>query len=136
VSQLRGYFFINPLLATSLCITIFSFVGVPPLIGFFGKQMVLSAALDQGLFTLSLIAILTSVIGAVYYLNIIKEMFFINADYKFNKSLYSFLFVTENTKSFTKYQYLTNSYSISSPISFIISNITLIILLFIFINKE
>src|ERR1700759_4163216 len=63
VSQLKGYFYINPLLALSLSITIFSFIGVPPLIGFFGKQMVLSAALDQGLIFLSLVAILTSVIG-------------------------------------------------------------------------
>ncbi len=47
---------------------IFSFVGIPPLIGFFAKQMVLSAALDSGYVFLALIAILTSVISAVYYL--------------------------------------------------------------------
>jgi NADH-ubiquinone oxidoreductase chain 2 len=136
VNQLRGYFYINPLLSISLGITIFSFIGVPPLIGFFGKQMVLSAALDQGLIMLSLVAILTSVIGAIYYLNIVKEMFFVNPEYLFNKSLSSFLFITEENKSFTKYQYLVNTYSISSPISLIISIITLVILLFIFINKE
>ena len=76
ISQLKGYFDINPLLSLSLAITIFSFVGVPPLIGFFAKQMVLSAALDSGYVFLGLIAILTSVISAVYYLNIIKEVFF------------------------------------------------------------
>lgn len=76
ISQLKGYFNINPLLSLSLAITIFSFVGVPPLIGFFAKQMVLSAALDSGYVFLGLIAILTSVISAVYYLNIIKEVFF------------------------------------------------------------
>ena len=48
ISQLKGYFYINPLLAISLAITIFSFIGIPPLVGFFGKQMVLSAALDKG----------------------------------------------------------------------------------------
>ena len=58
ISQLKGYFYINPLLALSLAITIFSFVGIPPLVGFFGKQMVLSAALDNGYIFLSLIAIL------------------------------------------------------------------------------
>lgn len=136
VNQLKGFFYINPLLAISLSITIFSFIGVPPLIGFFGKQMVLSAALDQGLIALSLIAILTSVIGAIYYLNLIKEMFFTNPEYEFNKSLLSFLFISEKTKSFTKYPFFANSYAISSPMSFIISIITLIILLFIFINKE
>ena len=63
ISQLKGYFYINPFLALSLAITIFSFVGIPPLVGFFGKQMVLSAALDKGLYFYTLIAILTSVIG-------------------------------------------------------------------------
>jgi len=37
ISQLRGYFYVNPVLALSLAITIFSFVGVPPLVGFFCK---------------------------------------------------------------------------------------------------
>lgn len=67
VSQLRGFFHINSYLSLSLAITIFSFVGVPPLMGFFAKQMVLSAALDSGYIIMCLIAILTSVIGAVYY---------------------------------------------------------------------
>ena len=88
ISQLKGYFDINPLLSLSLAITIFSFVGVPPLIGFFAKQMVLSAALDSGYVFLGLIAILTSVISAVYYLNIIKEVFFYKTDYKFNSNMH------------------------------------------------
>ena len=71
ISQIKGYFYINPVLALSLAVTIFSFVGIPPLIGFFAKQMVLSAALDNGYIFLTLVAILTSVISAVYYLNII-----------------------------------------------------------------
>src|SRR5277367_4136882 len=87
ISQLKGYFYINPFLAISLAITIFSFTGVPPLIGFFGKQMVLSAALDKGLIFLSLIAIFTSVIGGVYYLGIVKEMFFSLPEYKINPLL-------------------------------------------------
>ena len=82
ISQLRGYFYVNPFLALSLAITIFSFVGVPPLVGFFAKQMVLSAALDNGYVFLSLVAILTSVIGAVYYLNVVKEIFFIHLNIK------------------------------------------------------
>src|SRR5690348_4586562 len=84
ISQLRGYFNINPLLALSLTITIFSFAGIPPLVGFFAKQMVLSAAIDKGYIFLSLIAILTSVIGAVYYLNVIKEIYFYSSEYKIN----------------------------------------------------
>ena len=84
ISQIKGYFSINTYLSLSLAITIFSFAGIPPLIGFFGKQMVLSAALDKGYIFLSLIAIVTSVIGALYYLNIIKEMFFYSLDNKQN----------------------------------------------------
>ena len=84
ISQLKGYFYINPVLALSLAITIFSFAGIPPLIGFFAKQMVLSAALDNGYIFLALVAILTSVISAVYYLNIIKQIFFDKPEYKIN----------------------------------------------------
>jgi NADH-ubiquinone oxidoreductase chain 2 len=140
VSQLKGYFYINPLLALSLAITIFSFAGIPPLIGFFGKQMVLSAALDKGLIFLSLIAILTSVIGAIYYLSIIKEMFFSLPEYKFN-TLLEDLILKANVldKTGTKVKTLDFKYEnvvLASPISFVISVITLIILLFIFINKE
>jgi NADH-ubiquinone oxidoreductase chain 2 len=87
ISQLKGYFYINPMLSLSLAITIFSFAGIPPLMGFFAKQMVLSAALDNGYIFLSLIAIITSVIGAVYYLTIIKEIFFFPSEYKVNPTL-------------------------------------------------
>jgi len=87
ISQLKGYFKINPLLAISLAITLYSFIGVPPLIGFFAKQMILSAAIDNGYIFMSLIAILTSVISAVYYLVIIRYMFFEKNEYKINNKL-------------------------------------------------
>ena len=67
ISQIKGYFYINPFIALSLAITLFSFVGIPPLIGFFAKQMVLSAALDSGYIFMALIAILTRAINVVYY---------------------------------------------------------------------
>ncbi len=147
VNQLKGYFYINPFLAISLAITIFSFAGVPPLIGFFGKQMVLSAALDKGLIFLSLIAILTSVIGAIYYLSIIKEMFFSLPDYKINPLLENLVLKGNilsvsssdkgaNSKIIKKLNFNYNNIAISSPISFVISTITLVILLFLFMNNE
>lgn len=77
VSEIKGFFNLNPFLAISMAITLFSFVGIPPLIGFFGKQMVLSAAIDAGYHFLALIAILTSVISAGYYLGVIKQIFLI-----------------------------------------------------------
>jgi NADH-ubiquinone oxidoreductase chain 2 len=76
ISQLKGYFYHNPVLTLSFTITLFSLLGVPPLAGFFAKQLVLSAALQEGYIFLSLIAVLTSVIGGVYYLLIIKAMVF------------------------------------------------------------
>ena len=82
VSQLKGYFSINPILALCLVITMFSFVGLPPLAGFFGKQMVLTSALDNNNTVLVIVAILTSVVGAVYYLSVIKTIYFDNSDYK------------------------------------------------------
>nr|YP_009672795.1 NADH dehydrogenase subunit 2 [Zelopaecilomyces penicillatus]QDE53019.1 NADH dehydrogenase subunit 2 [Zelopaecilomyces penicillatus] len=140
VNQLKGYFHINPFLAISLAITIFSFAGIPPLVGFFGKQMVLSAALDKGLIFLSLVAILTSVISGVYYLGIVKEMFFSKPDYKVNTLLENLTLkgnVVNNNKEVIKnvnFQY--NNIVISSPFAFVISTITLVILLFLFMNKE
>ncbi len=136
INQLRGYYFINPLLAISFAITIFSFMGIPPLVGFFGKQMVLSAALDKGYIFITLIAILTSVVGGVYYLTIIKEIFFYSPTYKINPLLEN-LNITGKIEPISKEVSINhNNITISSPMAFIISVITLIILLFIFINKE
>jgi len=139
ISQLKGYFYTNPLLSLSLAITIFSFVGIPPLIGFFAKQMVLSAALDNGYIFISLIAILTSVIGGVYYLNVIREIFFYKPDYKVNNSLEENfdLLSRKNTNYISNFLIKNNKITIiSSPFSITISIVTLIILLFIFMNKE
>ena len=133
IKQLRGYFYINPLLSLSLTITIFSFVGVPPLIGFFAKQMVLSAALDNGYILWSIIAILTSVIGAVYYLNLIKEIFFFDTIYMpMHKKLHTVL----NSRRPYTHRLTTGRHIISNNLSITISVITLGILLFIFINNE
>ena len=91
ISQLKGFYFVNPILALSFIITLFSFVGVPPLIGFFGKQMVLSAALDNGYLFTTLIAIITSVISAVYYLVLVKVIFFEDKNYTLNNKLFKYL---------------------------------------------
>ena len=82
INQLKGYFMINPSLSLCLVITMFSFIGLPPLVGFFGKLMVLTSALDNGKLLLVLVAVLSSVIGAVYYLSVIKTIYFENSEYK------------------------------------------------------
>lgn len=96
ISQIKGFIDINYFISLSLAITIFSFAGIPPLIGFFAKQMVLSAALDGGYIFLAIVAILTSVIGGVYYLNIIKQMFFDKSEYKYPSVLESDLILNTN----------------------------------------
>jgi NADH-ubiquinone oxidoreductase chain 2 len=82
IRQIKGYYYINTFLGLSLAITLFSFIGIPPLIGFFGKQMILSAAIDNGYIFMALIGILTSVISAVYYLAVIKQIFFYKVNSK------------------------------------------------------
>jgi NADH-ubiquinone oxidoreductase chain 2 len=130
VNQLKGYFFFNPILAISLCITVYSFIGIPPLIGFFGKQMVLSAALDNGYIFLAYVAILVSVISAVYYLNLIKQMFFDPSKFKINNKSMKGLdngIVNEYTQS---------NITINSSLTISISILTLMITLFFAVPQE
>ena len=87
--------------------------------------MVLSAAIDNGYIFMSLVAILTSVISAVYYLNIIKEMFFYPKPERTMPFQQSSLYVEG------KYNLVLSSYLTIS-----ISILTLGILLFIFVPKE
>jgi NADH-quinone oxidoreductase subunit N len=63
-------------LALAMTIFMLSMAGVPPLSGFFGKLYVFLAAIQSGLWTLAVIGVITSVIGAYYYLRIIKIMYF------------------------------------------------------------
>jgi NADH-ubiquinone oxidoreductase chain 2 len=141
ISQMKGYFYINPVLALSLAITIFSFAGIPPLIGFFAKQMVLSSALDSGYIFLTIIAILTSVIGAVYYLNIINVIFFSQSDYQINPELVKTILhgniISNNTlDKREEIEFSLKNIVLSSYLTITISILTLIILLFIFIPTE
>ena len=58
----------------SLTICLFSMAGIPPLIGFFSKQFVLYAAIQNGYYFMSIVAIIVSVISASYYLKIIRVL--------------------------------------------------------------
>jgi len=139
IDQLKGYYYINPLLSLSLGITLFSFAGIPPLIGFFGKQMILSAAIDNGYIFMALVAILTSVISAVYYLTIIKQIFFDPSDYTLSEELNNFNsegLISEKNTMVEKIKIKINNIVISSSLSMFISVITLVITLFMFIPEE
>lgn len=153
ISQIKGYFYINPVLALSFAITIFSFAGIPPLVGFFAKQMVLSAALDSGYMFIVLIAIITSVISAVYYLNLVKQVFFDKPEYKINPvinnmSLHAAIVklskaetkienITESSKVLIKkLTFKADSIVLSSSLTITSSIITLITTLFIFSPQQ
>ena len=125
IKDLQGLFSMNPILSLTFSISLFSMAGIPPLIGFFSKQFVLYSAIDQGYYLLSIIAILVSVISASYYLKIIKIIFSSEAQ-----------LVTIDTISNINYEsnkgQLIEAEQLSSFHSFIISSLSLFILLFIF----
>jgi len=66
----------NPWLAFLLLLVMFSLAGIPPLVGFMAKFMVIQGLINAGLFKLALVAVLFSLIGAFYYLRIVKLMYF------------------------------------------------------------
>jgi len=149
ISQLKGYFYINPVLALSFATTIFSFAGIPPLLGFFAKQTILSAAIDSGYIFISLVAILTSVVSGVYYLNIVKQMFFDKPDYKLNPALdnidlhasISLSSAKENINNknnvlINQLTFKLNNVVLSSSLSITISILTLVILLFMLMPQQ
>jgi NADH-quinone oxidoreductase subunit N len=93
IADLAGLSTQNPLYALALAILMWSMAGIPPLSGFFGKLYVFSAAINAGLDTLAVIGVLTSVIGAYYYLRVIKVMYFDSGNPGFDKSAASVRFV-------------------------------------------
>ena len=76
IDDMAGLSKTHPGMALALAIFMFSMAGVPPLAGFWGKLYVFMAAIDKGLYTLSILGVLTSVVSAYYYLRIIKVMYF------------------------------------------------------------
>nr|QCS25148.1 NADH dehydrogenase subunit 2 [Arthonia cupressina] len=139
INQIKGLFYINPILSISLALTIFSFVGIPPLIGFFAKQMVISSAINSGYNFMVFIAILTSVISAYYYLVIIKQMFFFSSDYVVNPQLKDITIITNITNFISNYKVTdttNNVISLSSTLSSTISILSLVIMLFIWNPEE
>jgi len=76
ISDLAGLSRSNPGMAAALAIFMFSMAGIPPLAGFFGKFYVFLAAINAGLYTLAVVGMLTSVVGAFYYIRIVKVMYF------------------------------------------------------------
>ncbi|ANH03829.1 MULTISPECIES: NADH-quinone oxidoreductase subunit NuoN [Shinella] len=76
INDLAGLSSTNPFMATVLTILMFSLAGIPPMAGFFAKYFVFMAAIEAHLYALAIIGVLASVVGAYYYLRIIKVMWF------------------------------------------------------------
>jgi NADH-quinone oxidoreductase subunit N len=85
ITDLAGLGRTRPLMALALGILMFSMAGIPPLAGFFGKLYVFLAAIEAELYTLVVIAVLTSVVGAFYYVRIVKLMYFDEAGEPFDR---------------------------------------------------
>ena len=135
ISSLKGQFFLNPLLSLSLCVCLFSMAGIPPLIGFFSKQFVLYSAIENGYYFISFVAILVSVISASYYLKIIKVIQFEEEDT--NKKNNTSLSSSPSSSSLQDSSIYSGGETVKEEIyltnfhSFVISTLTLFILLFI-----
>ena len=90
IYDLKGISKTHPFLAFGFVTILFSMAGIPPLAGFFGKWLVFYSAVNANLVFLAIIGVLTSVVGAFYYLRIIKIMYFdendVNLDVVENKS--------------------------------------------------
>lgn len=126
LSSLKGQLFSNPILSFSLIVSLFSMAGIPPLLGFFSKQFVLLSAVESGYWFMAFVAILTSVISASYYLRIVILLV---SDYpaipKGGAEYKDINIVNDSNNILPEEIILTNFHS------FLISTITLSILLFI-----
>ena len=76
IDELKGLSRTHPGMAFGMATLMFSLAGIPPLAGFFAKWYVFLAAINAGLYTLAIIGVLASVVGAYYYLRIVRMIYF------------------------------------------------------------
>jgi NADH-ubiquinone oxidoreductase chain 2 len=125
INEIKGQFFLNPILSLSLSVCLFSMAGIPPLIGFFSKQFVLYSAIENGYYFISIVAIIVSVISASYYLKIVKVL-----HTSMTKSPSFKLYDQEAENLHPEYK-LDSITSVTNLHSFIISCLTLSIIFFV-----
>ena len=109
ISDLAGLATNDSGLAALLAIFMFSMAGIPLLAGFFGKLYVFLAAVQGGLWTLAVVGVLSSVVGAFYYIRIIKVMYFDPPAVAFDRRAPSLSFVAVATGLFTLLFFLAPS---------------------------
>ena len=76
IDDLSGLSKNHPLLSISLLVILFSLAGIPPLAGFFAKFYIFKSVLEQSMYFLAIVGLLSTVVAAFYYLRIIKIMYF------------------------------------------------------------
>ena len=106
IVDLNGLGRTDPAMALGLAVFMFSMAGIPPLSGFFAKLYVFLPAVQTGMWTLAVIGVLTSVVGAYYYLRIVKIMYFDPPEAAFDPRPASVSFVAAATGLFTMFFFL------------------------------
>jgi len=106
INDLKGLASNDPGLAMALAVFMFSLAGIPLMAGFFAKLYVFLAAVQAGLWTLSVIGVLASVVGSFYYIRIIKLMYFDPAGEKFDRRPPALSFVAAATGLITAFFFL------------------------------
>ena len=85
IDDLSGLSKNHPLLSLSLLVILFSLAGIPPLAGFFAKFYIFKAVIEQSMYFLAIVGLLSTVIAAFYYLRIIKIIYFDNEKEKYDE---------------------------------------------------
>ena len=85
IEDLSGLSKNHPLLSLSLLIILFSLAGIPPLAGFFAKFYIFKAVIEQSMYFLAIVGLLSTVIAAFYYLRVIKIIYFDKEKEKYDK---------------------------------------------------
>jgi NADH-ubiquinone oxidoreductase chain 2 len=133
LSTFKGQIVNNPILSFSLIICLFSMAGIPPFLGFFSKQFVLLSAVESGYWFMSFVAIITSVISASYYLRLVVLL--VTGSAKEHSNSLSLLLNNISTAKLPLNSSVSDVHTqsiLTNFHSFLISTITLSILLFIF----
>jgi NADH-quinone oxidoreductase subunit N len=114
IADLAGLGRSDPALALALAVFMFSMAGIPPLAGFFAKFYVFLSAVQQGYWTLAIVGVLTSVVGAVYYIRIVKLMYFDVAETGFDRRPAALSFVVGASALFTAFFFLVPDFFINA----------------------
>ena len=85
IDDLSGLSKNHPLLSLSLLVILFSLAGIPPLAGFFAKFYIFKTVIEQSMYFLAIVGLLSTVVAAFYYLRIIKIIYFDNEKDKYDE---------------------------------------------------